>query len=191
MPTTLPVCRQETMYSTRSASGSSGFTCRISADKIAPKVGDWNQEAAIYRGPQRQWQRRPRQGGKIAPMLMASNRSPLRIVQSRQNSRVKELRAGFARGTRSENGRISIEGAHLLEEAVRSKLRVAAVFVRTGSAALFEGLLAALPLSSNVELLELLPDIFASAVATDSPQGIAALVEVPAFSLENVFPANL
>ena len=125
-------------------------------------------------------------GGKIAPMPTAPYRPHIRIVQSRQNSRVKELRAGFARGNLGPEGRVSIEGLHLLEEAVRSGLRVIAIFVHTGSAALLEQVLDTLPLPPSVELLELLPDIFAGAVATDSPQGIAALVQAPSFSPEDV-----
>src|SRR3984885_10121187 len=46
MPTTLPLRRQETMYSTRSCSGSSGCTRRISANKITPPQ---NRFGAIHR----------------------------------------------------------------------------------------------------------------------------------------------
>ena len=126
-------------------------------------------------------------GGKIAPMPTASIRTRLpRIVQSRQNARVKELRAGFARASRTEEGHIAIEGEHLLLEAVASGLRFAAVFIRAGS----EHLLDKLSISEVVEILTLPPDIFASAVSTESPQGVAALVEPPAFALEDVLRAK-
>lgn len=120
-------------------------------------------------------------------MPTASQRPPIRIVQSRQNSRVKELRAGFARdnhgANRNNGGRISIEGLHLVEEGLRCGLRFHSIFVRTGSERLLDGL--AVP--RGAELLELLPELFASAVATETAQGIAALVEAPVFSLEDVF----
>src|SRR5271156_4972919 len=116
-------------------------------------------------------------------MPTASIRTRLpRIVQSRQNARVKELRAGFARASRTEQGRIAIEGEHLLQEAIASGLRLTAVFIRAGS----EPLLDALNLSESIEILTLPPDVFASAVSTESPQGIAALVELPAFTRDEV-----
>jgi TrmH family RNA methyltransferase len=96
--------------------------------------------------------------------------------------RVKELRAGFARASRTENGHIAIEGEHLLLEAITSGLPIGAVFVRAGN----EALLDRLKLPPAVEILALPPDVFASAVNTESPQGIAALVEPPGFTLEDV-----
>jgi RNA methyltransferase, TrmH family len=105
-----------------------------------------------------------------------------RIVQSRQNRRVKELRAGFSPGSRSETGRVGVEGEHLLAEALRSGIRVATVFIRSGA----EALLDRLGLPSDTEIIELPPDVFASAVTTESPQGIAALVEPKTFTLEDM-----
>jgi TrmH family RNA methyltransferase len=120
-------------------------------------------------------------GGKIAAMPPVSQRTHSRIVQSRQNSRVKELRAAFATGNRFGNmrgaGRIGIEGEHLLAEAGRSGIAVATVFFRSGDEALLERI----TLSPGVEIIELTADVFASAVTTGSPQGIAALVEPPIF----------
>ncbi len=115
-------------------------------------------------------------------MPPTSQRTPSRIVQSRQNSRVKELRAGFAPGSRSKTGRVGIEGEHLLLEAVRSDLAIACVFVRSGN----EAILDRLELPSQIEILELPPEVFASAVTTESPQGIAALVMPALFSLDDL-----
>jgi TrmH family RNA methyltransferase len=119
-------------------------------------------------------------------MQTASNRTLIRIVQSRQNRRVKELRAGLARGTKSDHGCIALEGQHLLEEALRSGLRVQTVFLRSGSeralSALRELFATHITNAPDPEILELPPDIFLSAVVTESPQGLAALVEAPEFS---------
>jgi TrmH family RNA methyltransferase len=119
-------------------------------------------------------------------MQTASNRTRIRIVQSRQNSRVKELRFGLAQACRTDQGRVSIEGVHLIQEALRSGLQVPVVFIREGDEALIDTL-ELLPPDS--EILALTPDIFLSAVSTESPQGIAALVDPPDFSLESVFAA--
>jgi RNA methyltransferase, TrmH family len=127
-------------------------------------------------------------------MPTASIRTRLpRIVQSRQNARVKELRAGFARASKTEHGWIAIEGEHLLLEAVAAGLRVAAVFVLAGSERLSadsKSILDRLKLSESTEVLALPPDVFASAVHTESPQGIAALVELPVFTLDQIVNAR-
>jgi len=106
----------------------------------------------------------------------------IRIVQSRQNARVKELRAAFARSARTELGLLAIEGSRLLQEAISCHLQFATVFVQTGS----EALLDSLAIPENTEVLALPPQVFASAVNTESPQGIAALVQPPAFTLDQV-----
>jgi len=119
---------------------------------------------------------------RIAPMPPASRHIHSRIVQSRQNSRVKELRASFSPGGRSQTGRVGIEGEHLLVEAVRSGIEIATVFFRSGD----EAILDRITLDTAVEVIELPPEVFASAVATESPQGVAALVAPKAFSLDDV-----
>src|SRR5271154_5749 len=118
------------------------------------------------------------------PTASIRARSP-RIVQSRQNARVKELRAGFAHSSGTDHGHIAIEGEHLLLEAAATGLYIAAVFVRTGN----EHLLERLTLPGDTEILALPPDVFTSAVLTESPQGIAALVDPPSFTLDHIFAA--
>lgn len=101
-------------------------------------------------------------------------------IESRQNPRVKELRGALARSGRTPAGLIAIEGEHLVVEAMRSHLRFASVFLRDGYQPPF-----ALPNDAEHLLLPL--DIFASAVATEQPQGIAALVHPPDFSSDMLF----
>src|SRR6202020_2427238 len=50
-----------------------------------------------------------------------------------------------------------------------------------------EGLLEQLP-SSNAEVLVVPEDVYLSATMTEHPQGIAALVEAPQFTLQAMFP---
>jgi RNA methyltransferase, TrmH family len=106
----------------------------------------------------------------------------IRIVQSRQNARVKELRAAFARASRTESGLLAIEGEHLLQEAAASGLKFNTVFIQSGS----EVLLDRLEIPQTTEVLALPPEIFTSAAHTESPQGIAALIHPPAFTLDQV-----
>jgi RNA methyltransferase, TrmH family len=116
-------------------------------------------------------------------MPSALNRTRhIRIVQSRQNARVKELRAAFATSSRTARGLLAVEGEHLLQEAIASGLEIATVFIRTGR----EAVLDRIRLQEDTEVVALPPNIFASAVHSESPQGIAALIQPPTFQLEQV-----
>jgi TrmH family RNA methyltransferase len=114
--------------------------------------------------------------------------SRLRRIDSRQNARVKELRRAFAEATPNQQGEVAIEGMHLVEEAIRSGLKLATVFFSDSARERAHKLLP--QLSSHTEAL-LLPDtVFAGAVPTETPQGVAALVRVKPSSLENVLKAQ-
>jgi TrmH family RNA methyltransferase len=109
-------------------------------------------------------------------MKSVAERGPRR-VESRQNSRIKELRAALAQGTRTPH--VAIEGLHLIEEAVKSDLKLHTVFVRSGN----EGLLEHIALG-DADVLIVPEDVFLSATLTEHPQGIAALIEAPDFTLQ-------
>jgi TrmH family RNA methyltransferase len=119
----------------------------------------------------------------------SSNFEPrLRRVDSRQNARVKELRRAFAEATPNPEGEVAIEGMHLVEEAIRSGMRLGTVFFSESARERVHKLMP--QLSSHTEAL-LLPDtVFASAVPSETPQGVAALVRVKAVSLESVLQAS-
>ena len=92
---------------------------------------------------------------------------PFRIVQSKQNSRLKELRGALAhpgQGARGVAGRDSrslagIEGPNLLE---------------------------GLPLPAETEVLLVPRELLESALATETPQPVAALVEPPRWDWADV-----
>jgi TrmH family RNA methyltransferase len=110
--------------------------------------------------------------------------SRLRRIEGRHNALVKELRAAFARGEITPDGYCAIEGMRILEEAIRSGLKFKAVFFRASAENRAERLLP--QLATHVETL-LLPDkLFASAVPSETPQGVAALVRCKIFKLEDV-----
>jgi TrmH family RNA methyltransferase len=104
---------------------------------------------------------------------------PLRIVQSKQNPRLKQLRRALAQPLRESSrvGRVlaGIEGPNLLDEALRARLRILCVFVAQGAEHLFE----ALPFAAETEALLLPRELLDSVLTTESPQPIAALVEPP------------
>jgi TrmH family RNA methyltransferase len=110
--------------------------------------------------------------------------SRLRQIEGRHNALVKELRKAFSRGEPTSDGYSAIEGVRILEEALRSGLRFQAVFFSNSGVSKAERLLP--QIAAHVETL-LLPDkLFASAVPSETPQGVAALVRVKEFSLEDV-----
>ncbi len=110
--------------------------------------------------------------------------SRLRPVSSRQNALVKQLRRAFVRGEPTEEGFIAIEGVRIIEEAIRSGLRFQAVFFSESGRKHSERLLP--QISSQTETLVLPDDVFLSAVSTETPQGVAALVKLKPWKLEDV-----
>lgn len=114
-------------------------------------------------------------------------RNRLRRVESPQNALVKELRRSFRSGQPSEDGFAAIEGTRLLEEAIRSGLRFRAVFFRQSAEAQADRLLP--QLAAEVETLVLPDQVFAGAVATETPQGVAALVKFKDFELDGMLGA--
>jgi TrmH family RNA methyltransferase len=97
---------------------------------------------------------------------------------------VKQLRQAFARAELTDGGDCAVEGLRILEEAIRSGLRFSAVFFRESAQERAERLLP--QIGAQVETL-LLPDkLFDSVVPSESPQGVAALVRLKEFSLDDV-----
>ena len=112
----------------------------------------------------------------------------LRRVDSRQNARVKQLRRGFAEAAANHQGEIAVEGMHLVEEAIRSGLGLGAVFFSQSARERAHKLLP--QLSSHTEALLLPDEVFASAVPSETPQGVAALVRVKGFTLEEMLASK-
>ena len=122
-----------------------------------------------------------------SPHWMAVHREmPVRIVNSKQNARLKELRRTLRSPERRAGGLVGIEGPNLLDEAVRAGLRFRYLFISEG-----QGLFR--PVSANrqfedCETLAVPSTILSSALGTETPQPIAALVEVPEWTWEHLFP---
>ena len=113
----------------------------------------------------------------------------VRIVQSKQNERLKELRRALRDDGTGASGLVAIEGPNLLAEAQRAGLALVRVFVAQESTHLLD------PLSPGpkTEVLLVPRDLLCSTLATETPQPIAALVEPPAWAWENLLcshPSN-
>jgi RNA methyltransferase, TrmH family len=119
-----------------------------------------------------------------APDRRSSQQQRLRRIEGRHNPLIKELRQAFVRGERTAGGDCAIEGLRVVEEAIRSSLKFRAVFFRESAQNMAERLLP--QIGSHVETL-LIPDkIFDGAVPAETPQGVAALVRLREFSLEDI-----
>jgi TrmH family RNA methyltransferase len=103
------------------------------------------------------------------------------ILTSRANPRVKQLRAAFAGHARLSGGLVAIEGERLLQEALRSGLPIKTIF-------LSERIDPPAWLPRGVEQLYFTDEAFSSAVDTQHPQGIAALLIPPTWTIEDAFP---
>ena len=113
----------------------------------------------------------------------ARNAGSLRVA-GRHNPRLKELRIAFRSGELTSAGECAVEGIKMVEEAIRSGLRLGAVFFSQSAEAVSEKLLP--QINAHVERL-LLPDsLFNSVVPSEAPQGVAALVRVRPASAEQV-----
>jgi len=105
-----------------------------------------------------------------------------RTILSKDNTRLKELRKALAASGRDTRPLAAIEGPKMLEEALRAELCVATVFVAQGA----EDLIEALHLPPDTEILHLPKKLLDAALATETPQPVAALVELPQWTWEDV-----
>lgn len=112
----------------------------------------------------------------------------LRRIEGRHNALLKELRKAFSRGELTPSGECAVEGFRIVEEAVRSGLKLRAVFFSESAEPRATRLLP--QVGAHVEAL-LLPDkLFASAVPSQTPQGVAALVHLKTFSVDNILESK-
>ncbi len=115
---------------------------------------------------------------------MTTDRTP-RLVTSPQNTLVRDLRRAFTQAVLTDDGYCAIEGIHIIDEAIRSGLRFKAVFFSESHQDRNRKLIP--QISSHAELV-LLPDkLFNSIVTTETPQGVAALVKLKTFEIDDLF----
>jgi RNA methyltransferase, TrmH family len=107
---------------------------------------------------------------------------PVRIVQSKQNARLKELRRALGAPGREARGLAAVEGLNLLEEALRAGLRITAVFLAQEAHAPLKGL----ELPEKLDVLKVPAALLNPILATETPQPVAALVEVPDWTWAHV-----
>jgi TrmH family RNA methyltransferase len=112
----------------------------------------------------------------------AISRMHLRNIASPTNALLKVFRKALAEGT-TRDGWVAVEGPRLVEEAIRTSHRqaenrcqVRSVLVSEDAVGKFRGLLARMP--PEAEVASVPGEIFCKLAQTETPQGIAALVEL-------------
>jgi RNA methyltransferase, TrmH family len=113
----------------------------------------------------------------------------LRKVAGKSNPLVKELRRAFHRGELTDDGCCAIDGLRIVEEAIRSGLKFRAVFFSQSAEAKANRVLP--QIGGHVETIMLPDSLFASAVPSETPQGVAALVRMPELALEDVLSGGV
>lgn len=106
-----------------------------------------------------------------------------RIVHSKQNARLKQLRRAFAHPGRGQQNLAGIEGPNLLAEALHAGLHIDCVFAAAPEG---EQLIKAMHLPSHIEVLVMPRPLLDSALGTETPQPVAALVEPPDWTWAHV-----
>lgn len=100
----------------------------------------------------------------------------IRQITSSQNDHAKRWRKLGSRKGREKYGALLVEGEHLLLEAIRAKWTVRSVLVADEETSVLERI----PLTGDVPIYSLYPSNFSQLVDTQTPQGIAAEVMIPA-----------
>jgi RNA methyltransferase, TrmH family len=108
----------------------------------------------------------------------------LRTIEGRHNAHLKELRKAFLAGELTADGCCAIEGLRIVEEAIRSGLKFRTVFFSSSAKSKAERLLP--QLGAHVETVILPDKLFASAVPSEAPQGVAALARCKTFAVGDI-----
>jgi len=96
---------------------------------------------------------------------------------------VQMVRRALARGELTPDGLCAIEGAHLIEEALKSRLHISAVLATSSAADRLRPLRRSLDGSAACYAVS--ERVFRSLAQTETPQGMAALVRLPARPLDD------
>ena len=100
------------------------------------------------------------------------------MITSTHNSRIKFVRALSQRKTRQKEGRFSIEGARLIEDALQADVRPDfALFTATADARHISLLRRLADL--NIEAIEVSPEVMAACSDTETPPGLLAVLPFP------------
>jgi TrmH family RNA methyltransferase len=105
-------------------------------------------------------------------------------LTSARNPMLKEVRKAILRGAATTDGFAVAESFHLLEEALRSDCEIGAVFAAESVKSAVERHVGGL---KKIRVVVLPDELFRSISATETSQGVIALVRPPAWTLDQLF----
>ena len=103
---------------------------------------------------------------------------PIQHISSKQNAHLKELRHALSKPPRAVGELAGIEGPNLVQEALRSGVRVSSVFAAEENRPLLDEF----HFAPETELFLAPRALLNFALETETPQPIAALIEPPAWT---------
>ncbi|MGH9671786.1 MAG: TrmH family RNA methyltransferase [Bryobacteraceae bacterium] len=107
-----------------------------------------------------------------------------RPLAGARNPLLKVIRRAVTKGTVTDRGLCVAESFHLLEEALRSDCRVDSVLAAASVRGDVERCV-----RGRVRVMVVEDDVFAGISSTETAQGVIALVEAPAWTMERIFRA--
>jgi TrmH family RNA methyltransferase len=110
--------------------------------------------------------------------------SRIETIRSPANPLLKHVRRAIALGGKTSSGLCVAEGFHLLEEALRSDLAAPVVLVSESVRSTVERHISGLRDSRIVVTPE---KLFQTIAATETTQGVMALVRMPEWSMDQLF----
>jgi TrmH family RNA methyltransferase len=105
-------------------------------------------------------------------------------LTSSKNPLLKEVRRAVERGALTPEGLCVAETFHLLEEAIRSDCEIETVIASQSVCATVERRISGL---RNLKLIRVPDSVFNEIAATETSQGVMALVRPPAWDLDSLF----
>jgi len=105
-------------------------------------------------------------------------------ISSAANPLLKDLRRAVQRGSVTKQGWCIAEGFHLLEEALRSDLRIMAVLAAESMRFMVEARMRDV---AGSKFMVLPDELFQSIASTGTTQGVMALIDPPVWPLERLF----
>lgn len=116
--------------------------------------------------------------------MTRANTSPITTISSAANPLLKEVRRAIARGSLTSDGLCVAESFHLLEEALRSDCRVPLVIAAESVQVTVERHIGGL---RGPRMIVLPDQLFDTIAATETSQGVIALVQPPEWKMEHLF----
>ncbi|HET8549444.1 MAG TPA: RNA methyltransferase [Bryobacteraceae bacterium] len=108
-------------------------------------------------------------------------------LTSARNPLLREVRKAVVRGTLTDSGYCVAEGFHLLEEAVRSECQIGAVLASEPVRETVQRRVSGL---RSIDVLGVPDELFREVSATETSQGVIALVRPRSWELAHVFRAQ-